>query len=183
MYRFIASVVVVLFALSTGFAEEFAGRITKFEDGKLTFLKGFGFKKGQNDEEQIFAVDAKCKFLKAKLARPRRRQGEPEEPGQCGVCPDHHDRRGRESQGDRDPRLPRVRGGQERAEVRGGFSTLVAQASRLCWTVTHRRDARATKMLKPPRSRCRTHPGVVPDKPTGRQPVGLCAFPPDTHAA
>jgi len=73
MYRFIASVVVVLFALSTGFAEEFAGRITKFEDGKLTFLKGFGFKKGQNDEEQIFAVDAKCKLLKAKFRKGERK--------------------------------------------------------------------------------------------------------------
>jgi hypothetical protein len=74
MYRFVASAVVVLFSVSIALSEEFFGRITKFEDGKITFVEGFGFKKAdQKNEEQTFVVDAKCKFRKGKLNKKDRK--------------------------------------------------------------------------------------------------------------
>jgi hypothetical protein len=68
MFRFVASAVVVLFAVTVVMAEEFVGVITKFEDGKVTFKKGFGKKGGdQKPEEKTLPVAANVKYMKAKF--------------------------------------------------------------------------------------------------------------------
>lgn len=60
MRRFIASVVVVLFAFTLATAEDIGGRITKVEGGKITYIKGG--KKGKKGEEATAEVIKGVKY-------------------------------------------------------------------------------------------------------------------------
>src|SRR5262249_3012111 len=70
MFRFVASGVVLLLAVTFVMSEEFTGIITKFEDGKDTFKKGgFGKKKDPDaePEEKTLPTAANVKYMKAKF--------------------------------------------------------------------------------------------------------------------
>jgi hypothetical protein len=67
MHRFVAAATAVLLVVTVALSDEFVGRITKFEDGKITFTK---VKFGDPDakpEEQTMRVAKKAKFMKAKF--------------------------------------------------------------------------------------------------------------------
>src|SRR5438874_1744320 len=67
MFRFVASAFVVLLVVTVVTSEEFVARITKFEDGKITFTKATFKKTDEKPEEQTMRVAKKAKFMKAKF--------------------------------------------------------------------------------------------------------------------
>lgn len=68
MRRFVAATVVLLVAFAIATAEEFSAIVTKFEDGKVTFRKFAGFKKGdKKPEEMTLALADNAKILKGRF--------------------------------------------------------------------------------------------------------------------
>jgi hypothetical protein len=71
VHRFVASVTVVLLAVTVGLADEFVGLITKFEDGKIT-VRQFK-KKGDKGTAKTLAVARDCKFVMAKFNKEEKK--------------------------------------------------------------------------------------------------------------
>jgi hypothetical protein len=67
MHRFVASTFVVLLVVSVVTSEEFVARITKFEDGKITYTKATFKKTDEKPEEMTMRVAKKAKYMKAKF--------------------------------------------------------------------------------------------------------------------
>jgi hypothetical protein len=65
MHKFVGATIGLLAGFAFATAEEFAGVVSKFEDGKITFKK---FKKGEKGGEAMtLPVAANAKFMKAKF--------------------------------------------------------------------------------------------------------------------